>query len=276
MVDDLRERARSLRTEEDRSAFLHDLIDRYDDLDPEAESAADVRRLFLEQVSASARAGTDRIALFILDHVQPQDFMALHFDEPDRTLRLLEVLLQVRHDDTGNAERIREQIIDLTRALLRYYEERSEWKKAFRLLQIAPVTDVKDLELQRLKRRALVYEARRVRVLTRWLYGYLAVQVLLVVVVFPLLFVGAENGRLQAEVGRALGGDAQPVAEQSLSYLDGLYWSIITAASIGYGDITPQTHTGRAIAAILGTLGVVTIGVVAGLILHWLTPRRLD
>jgi Ion channel len=57
---------------------------------------------------------------------------------------------------------------------------------------------------------------------------------------------------------------------------DGLYWSLITAGSIGYGDITPVTHIGTIIAATLGIMGVITIGVIAGLILNWITPRRLD
>jgi hypothetical protein len=30
------------------------------------------------------------------------------------------------------------------------------------------------------------------------------------------------------------------------------------------------------IAATLGTIGVLSVGVVAGLILHWLTPRSLE
>jgi hypothetical protein len=33
---------------------------------------------------------------------------------------------------------------------------------------------------------------------------------------------------------------------------------------------------GKMIAATLGTIGVLSVGVVAGLILHWLTPRSLE
>ena len=63
---------------------------------------------------------------------------------------------------------------------------------------------------------------------------------------------------------------------QLLSYADALYWAIITATSIGYGDITPVTNTGRIIAAVLGIMGVITVGIVTGLILDWITPRNLD
>ena len=72
--------------------------------------------------------------------------------------------------------------------------------------------------------------------------------------------------------------DLSPPEEgvQLLDFTDALYWSIITAASIGYGDITPQTEVGRAIAGALGLMGVITIGVIAGLILDWVSPRRID
>ena len=63
---------------------------------------------------------------------------------------------------------------------------------------------------------------------------------------------------------------------QLLDFTDALYWSIITAASIGYGDVTPQTEVGRVIASALGLMGVITIGVIAGLILDWVSPRRID
>jgi hypothetical protein len=45
---------------------------------------------------------------------------------------------------------------------------------------------------------------------------------------------------------------------------------------VGYGDVTPRSNEGRIIAAVLGTMGVLTIGVLAGLILNWITPRQLD
>jgi voltage-gated potassium channel len=55
-----------------------------------------------------------------------------------------------------------------------------------------------------------------------------------------------------------------------------LVWSLITAASIGYGDVTPHTGIGKGIAAALGIMGVITVGVIAGLILNWISPRTID
>lgn len=40
---------------------------------------------------------------------------------------------------------------------------------------------------------------------------------------------------------------------------DALYWAVITAATVGYGDITPQTHEGRFVAMILSFAGIATI-----------------
>jgi voltage-gated potassium channel len=40
-------------------------------------------------------------------------------------------------------------------------------------------------------------------------------------------------------------------AVEHLPVLTGIYWSITTATTVGYGDITPQTHTGRLIAVLV-------------------------
>ena len=45
----------------------------------------------------------------------------------------------------------------------------------------------------------------------------------------------------------------------------GLYWSIVTLTTVGYGDVTPQTGLGQALAAILMVLGYALIAVPTGL-----------
>ncbi len=40
-------------------------------------------------------------------------------------------------------------------------------------------------------------------------------------------------------------------AVENISVATGLYWSVTTATTVGYGDITPHTHTGRLIAALV-------------------------
>jgi voltage-gated potassium channel Kch len=109
-----------------------------------------------------------------------------------------------------------------------------------------------------------------------FLHGYLTLYIILVTIVFPLLFINAENGAIQDKIEQAAEVDMDEENRQFLSYSDGLYWSVITASSIGYGDVTPVTQVGRIIAATLGIMGVITVAVIAGLILEWITPRRLD
>ncbi|EKN63627.1 ion transport 2 domain-containing protein [Neobacillus bataviensis LMG 21833] len=46
------------------------------------------------------------------------------------------------------------------------------------------------------------------------------------------------------------------------TYQDALWWSMVTATTVGYGDISPETGMGRVIAAILMLLGIGLIGMV--------------
>ena len=45
---------------------------------------------------------------------------------------------------------------------------------------------------------------------------------------------------------------------------DGLWWSLVTATTVGYGDIAPKTAEGRALAAVLMIVGIGTIGMITG------------
>ncbi|MBX9749698.1 MAG: potassium channel family protein [Roseococcus sp.] len=44
----------------------------------------------------------------------------------------------------------------------------------------------------------------------------------------------------------------------------GLYFAYVTALTIGYGDLVPSRLSTRVIAAVIGIMGVVTSGLVAG------------
>ena len=57
---------------------------------------------------------------------------------------------------------------------------------------------------------------------------------------------------------------------------EALYFSLITALTIGYGDIAPATTTGRVVAVLLGLVGVVFTGLVVAGAVHAVTQAWTD
>ncbi|SVE36966.1 uncharacterized protein METZ01_LOCUS489820 [marine metagenome] len=45
-----------------------------------------------------------------------------------------------------------------------------------------------------------------------------------------------------------------------------IYWAIVTITTVGYGDISPQTELGQALAAIVMIMGYATIAIPTGII----------
>ena len=55
-----------------------------------------------------------------------------------------------------------------------------------------------------------------------------------------------------------------PVNPEFATFGDALWWGIVTLTTVGYGDIVPQTTTGRWAAVIIMITGVAVLGVLAG------------
>lgn len=257
---------------------LKAIIDRYEQLDQDdSERALALRTDFLQRIKDDPHLlAHDRFSDFLATAVEPEDFARLEWESPSHMRRLSESLYQSHFEDEQLASRVNQHASWLLRRALREYEREGEIEKMFRLLRVVPsYLRLDDAELSRLHHRAVAYEIRRVRNGRRWLYGYLLVQVILILVVFPLLFINAENGRLQRQVEELADVELGDEGYQLLSYSEGVYWAVITAGSIGYGDITPTTAVGRFIAGTLGMMGVITVGIVAGLVLDWITPRQI-
>ena len=53
---------------------------------------------------------------------------------------------------------------------------------------------------------------------------------------------------------------------ESWSRFDAIYWALITAMTVGYGDISPKTGLGQAIAAVVMILGYSIIAVPTGIV----------
>ena len=47
--------------------------------------------------------------------------------------------------------------------------------------------------------------------------------------------------------------------------LDSLYWSLITATTVGYGDIRPKQHVSRVIAIAIAIMGVIFTGILVSI-----------
>lgn len=55
---------------------------------------------------------------------------------------------------------------------------------------------------------------------------------------------------------------------------DGIWWAIVTTATVGYGDIVPFTGPGRIVGVILMVVGIGIIGTLAGSLADALLQRR--
>lgn len=237
-----------------------------------------VRLDFLAAVVADTTILADeKAARFFAEMLQPDDFAALNWENTEAILIFCNLLYTFPFTNPDLRASVRAHIHALLRQVLHTYEKNENYEQLFTGVQVMPIfAPWDDEELGRLRHLAYRYEYRRVTRNRRGLYVYLLIQLVLVVLVFPYLMINAENGALQAQVEQLADVEIGDEGYQLLSYPDALYWSIITATSIGYGDITPTTATGRIIAAILGLMGVITVGIVTGLILDWITPRHLD
>ena len=217
------------------------------------------------------------VSSFLAEHVEADDFDHYGWETPGHVISFYELLFGFRFNDDALSEKFSGHARALLKKALHNYEQQGEKEEMFELLRLAPTPlTASDPELWRLRHQAYLYETKRIRRRRQFLYGYLVLQVLLILVVFPLLFVNAENGNLQDRIEDATKVELPEEERRTFTYLDGLYWSFITAGSIGYGDITPRTTVGRIIASVLGMSGVITVGVIAGLILNWITPRPLS
>ena len=52
-----------------------------------------------------------------------------------------------------------------------------------------------------------------------------------------------------------------------------LWWSLVTVTTVGYGDISPVTPTGRVVATGFMLFGIALLGVVTGLFSSWIVER---
>lgn len=60
------------------------------------------------------------------------------------------------------------------------------------------------------------------------------------------------------------------------TYWDAVWWAVVTAFTVGYGDYAPESTAGRVIGIFLMLLGIGLIGTLAGTLSSFLTERHVD
>jgi len=79
---------------------------------------------------------------------------------------------------------------------------------------------------------------------------------------------------LVVTAGGAALGLVEPQTVHNGGFLDGIWWAIVTASTVGYGDIAPSTPFGRIIAIILMLTGIGLISTLAGSITAYFVEQQ--
>lgn len=58
------------------------------------------------------------------------------------------------------------------------------------------------------------------------------------------------------------------------NYPDALWWAIVTATTVGYGDIVPVTPIGRILASIMMLFGIAFIGMITSTITNFFRAKK--
>ncbi len=78
-------------------------------------------------------------------------------------------------------------------------------------------------------------------------------------------------------VGAAVAYYAEhPTNPEFKTYRDSVWWAIVTLTTVGYGDIVPETATGRWVAVMIMITGVGVLGLLAGSLASFFRPEADD
>lgn len=61
---------------------------------------------------------------------------------------------------------------------------------------------------------------------------------------------------------------------EKMTFADALWWSFVTCTTVGYGDISPSSTIGRAVAVVLMLFGIGLLGMLTGSITTYFTRQR--
>jgi voltage-gated potassium channel len=75
---------------------------------------------------------------------------------------------------------------------------------------------------------------------------------------------GLRYAALLAALTALAGGAAYAELEADTSTVEGLYWSITTMTTVGYGDLSPETTGGRILAVVVMLVGIGFVAILTG------------
>jgi polar amino acid transport system substrate-binding protein len=95
---------------------------------------------------------------------------------------------------------------------------------------------------------------------------------LIIITLAMLILIGIAMWIVEQRVRLAAKGSESSV----LSLRDGLYWAVVTMTTVGYGDKTPKTTLGRAVAALWMLSSLVLVSLLSTSLVSRLTAERVE
>jgi len=72
-----------------------------------------------------------------------------------------------------------------------------------------------------------------------------------------------------------VGGALFSLVEKDSSWIDGMWWAIVTLTTVGYGDYSPATVAGRWVAVFVMAGGIGTVAILTGLLADEIREARI-
>jgi hypothetical protein len=156
------------------------------------------------------------------------------------------------------------RVRDLVKYAALHFIRQRQFEEAFQLFLRVPISgDFMDADIFRIRNTLVLWEQKRVARFRRALRLFMACSAVFILVISPTIFWLAEHDYPRGP------------SEHRVTFGESIYWSVITAMTVGYGDIVPHSTLGKILSLINSMLGITFMGVIAGLILAHITPRTL-
>ncbi|MDQ3648654.1 MAG: potassium channel family protein [Actinomycetota bacterium] len=73
-----------------------------------------------------------------------------------------------------------------------------------------------------------------------------------------------------------IAGGIYSLLEADNDWFDGMWWAIVTASTVGYGDISPAELEGRFLAGFVILSGIATTAILTGLLAGWVLSAKIE